>query len=96
MLKIEQQNNSNSGKFLPVYDGENAGVMQYEWINDSTFNISHTEVDKKFSGKGIGKSLVDEAVKFARNDNKKIAATCSFAKSILEKDDSVKDIYLQD
>lgn len=94
MLKIDHKNNLNFGGFFALYDGEKAGTLQYEWRNALTFNIVHTEVDPKFGGKSIGKDLVSAAVEFARKEGKKITATCSFAKSVLQKDDSVQDVYL--
>ena len=94
MIEITQSNNENAGDFTLSYDGENAGTMQYKWKDSNTFNIVHTEVDQKFEGKGLGKKLVNAAVDFARKENKKIVASCSYAHSVLKKDDSLKDIFV--
>ncbi|WP_417429430.1 GNAT family N-acetyltransferase [Halpernia sp.] len=95
MLKIEQKNNQNFGAFVAFYDDEKAGTMQYEWKNALIFNITHTEVDSKFGGKGIAKSLIFAALDYARKEGKKINATCPFAKSVLEKDETVQDIFVK-
>ena len=79
MTTITQNNGEKFGEFSANYDGESAGMLQYEWIDDKTFNIVHTEVDEHFSGKGIGKDLVSHAVDYAREKNLKIKATCTFA-----------------
>ena len=94
MTNIIQNNGEKFGEFSATHDGERAGVLQYEWIDENTFNIVHTEVDEHFGGKGIGKHLVSAAVEFARNEGKKIKATCNFSKSVLEKDESVKDVFI--
>lgn len=94
MTDIIQNNGEKFGEFSATHDGERAGVLQYEWIDDNTFNIVHTEVDEHFGGKGIGKSLISEAVKFAREKNVKINADCPFAKSVLEKDNSTHDVFV--
>ena len=94
MTTITQNNGEKFGEFSANYDGESAGMLQYEWLDENTFNIVHTEVDEHFSGKGIGTDLVSHAVDYARQNNLKIKATCSFAKSVLEKDDSVKDVFM--
>ena len=93
MIEITQNNGEKFGEFSANYDGENAGVLQYDWKNDDTFNIVHTEVMDHFEGKGIGKHLVSAAVDYARKDEKKMEATCTFAHSVLEKDYSVKDVF---
>ena len=55
MLDIIQNNGEKFGEFSANYGGESAGVLQYEWKDDDTFNIVHTEVGDHFEGKGIGK-----------------------------------------
>ena len=94
MLKIEQKNNINFGEFFAEYDSEKAGLLRYDWINELSFNINHTEVNPKFEGKGIGKHLVSAAVDYAREENRKIKATCPFAKAVLEKDENSKDVCI--
>ena len=94
MLEITQKNKENFGDFTAVFDGENAGIMKYQWKDGNTFNIFHTEVDKKFSGKGIGKALLNAAVEFARKEHKKIVASCSYANAVLSKDKTVNDIFI--
>lgn len=93
MIEITQNNGGKFGEFSANYDRENAGVLQYEWKNENTFNIVHTEVKDGFEGKGIGKHLVSAAVDFAREKGKKMEATCTFAHAVLAKDASVQDIF---
>lgn len=93
MTDITQNNGEKFGEFSASYEGQSGGVLQYEWKDENTFNIVHTEVDENFGGKGIGKHLISAAVEYARKEGKKIEATCPFAHSVLEKDDSVKDIF---
>ena len=93
MIEITQNNGEKFGEFSASYEGENSGVLQYEWKDEDTFNIVHTEVKDHFEGKGIGKHLVSAAVDYARNEGKKIEATCTFAHSVLTKDGSVTDVF---
>lgn len=94
MITTEQKNNINFGEFYAISDGEKAGLLQYDWVNELTFNIKHTEVDPNFEGKGIGKHLVTAALEFARKDNRKITATCPFASAVLEKDPTAGDVFI--
>ena len=60
-------------------------------ISDDSVNgvmkITHTEVDKKHSGKGIASELVKTAVEYARHKNLKVKPLCSLASHVLKKDD---------
>ena len=48
--------------------------------------ITHTEVDKEHSGKGIATELVKTAVEYARHKNLKVKPLCSIASHVLKKD----------
>ena len=92
-MHIERTENEMNGTWT-ITDGEKEiGKMQYNWLNASKFNIFHTEVDKEYAGKGYGKELLETAVKYARDNQKKITATCTYAKKIFEKDASYNDVY---
>lgn len=57
-----------------------------------TLNIDHTLVKPELQGKGIAAKLLEEVAKYARKNNFKVSATCSYAKEKLENDDSYEDI----
>ncbi len=57
-----------------------------------TLNIDHTLVKPELEGKGIAGKLFDEVINYARKNNFKVSATCSYAKKKLENDDSYNDI----
>lgn len=68
--------------------------ITYKFVDNNEIDINHTGVSDELSGQGVGKQLVYAVVEHARDNNLKIIATCPFAKSVLEKDDSVQDVYL--
>lgn len=86
MADITQNNGEKFGEFSAKHDGENAGILQYEWKDENTLNIVHTEVENHFEGEGIGTELVSAAVDYARKEGKTLEATCPFAKDVLEND----------
>lgn len=92
MTEIKRIDNGNVGEFVIYYDSEKAGLMVYNWINDDTFVISHTEVDEAYNGKGLGKLLVLESVEFARKNGKKIVPMCPFAKVVFERNPDLQDV----
>ena len=82
----------NKGYFQAVEDGIEAGRMTYVWAGEHKFIIDHTEVNPDFGGRGVGKQLLMQAVRFARERGVKILPLCPFAKSVFEKDASIGDV----
>ena len=68
-----------------AYDlNKQIGECDFEETND-TWNITHTEVDSTYQGQGIAKKLVENVIQNAQKLNKKLEATCSYAKKLIEK-----------
>ncbi len=91
MISINREDNDKKGRFVVQDNDEYAGEMTYTWAGEDKIIIDHTGVLKEHGGKGLGKKLVMEAVRFARNNNIKILPLCPFAKRVLEKEE-FKDI----
>jgi predicted GNAT family acetyltransferase len=91
-MEIEQFNGEKKGHFTATEAGEEAGRMTYSWAGPDKFIIDHTEVNPAFSGRGVGKLLVMEAVSYAREHQVKILPLCPFAKSVFDKDPEIADV----
>ncbi|RZK82303.1 MAG: N-acetyltransferase [Pedobacter sp.] len=91
-MKIEHTDDKKRGFFLANDNGVKAGKMDYVWAGENKFIIEHTEASPEYSGKGIGKKLVYEAVAFARSKNVKILPLCTFAKSVFDKNPDIADV----
>ncbi len=91
-MVLEHIRETNKGAFKAFIDGILAGKMTYSWAGENKFIIDHTEVDKKFSGQGVGNRLVMEAVQFARENQLKIVPLCPFAKSVFDKTPEIRDV----
>ena len=72
--------------FEALEDGQKVGHIDFNIVN-GVMKITHTEVDKKYSGKGIATELVKIAVEYARHKNLKVKPLCSLASHVLKKDD---------
>lgn len=59
---------------------------------DNVLTIEHTIVSEKLKGQGIGKLLVAEVAKYARETNFKVNSTCWFADGLLQKNEEYEDI----
>ena len=83
---------SGRGAFVIKRDHERIAELTYKRDGD-TINIDHTEVNESLRGQHVGQKLVDEAVKFARENNLKITATCPYASKVLGRSDDYSDVY---
>lgn len=92
-MDIKQIDLKGRGAFVIKEDHKRIAELTYKKENDS-INIDHTEVDKSLRGQGVGEDLVEEAVKFARDNNLKITATCPYAAKVLGSTDDYADVYI--
>lgn len=91
-MEVVRMNDGNKGFFQAVEDEIQAGLMTYSWAGNDKFIIDHTEVNPDFSGKGVGKLMVMDAVDYARANNIKITPLCPFAKSVFDKEPEIRDV----
>jgi hypothetical protein len=76
-------------------DGERLAEMSYTWLSDQVIRIDHTEVGEALAGQGAGKALVHAAVAWARAENVTIVPRCRFARSVFDKDPSLRDVLAE-
>jgi predicted GNAT family acetyltransferase len=86
------QPGEKGGRFVIQRDGRDVAELAYTG-NGQLVTLVHTEVDPIMRGTGAGKTLVDEAVHWARQEGKRVAATCPYAKSVLDKTPEYHDVF---
>ena len=59
------------------------GVCEYI-VQEDTWNIVHTEVDKNYQGQGIARRLVECIIEEANKNNKKLVADCSYVAKVIK------------
>jgi uncharacterized protein len=91
-MNIQRDEHGRKGAFYIEEDGEWIAEMTYVRSADGQITIDHTEVEPELREKGIGTSLVAEAVKYARENGLKIGAKCPFAKKVLQETAEFKDV----
>lgn len=82
MIEIKYEKESN--RAVAFIDNVEVGECVYE-VGDNVWNIIHTEVDSTYQGQGIAKKLVECIIENAKKENKKLIASCSYAKIVLER-----------
>ena len=95
-MKYENNRSGNGGVFTLHNEEEEVGRLTYTiFPEENKFIISFVLVHSKFEGKGVGKYLVDEAIKFARENEWKVYPHCSYARSVMSRMKDVDDILLE-
>ncbi len=89
-------NQSGNGGFITLNDNsEEIGRLTYTiFPEDQKLIISFVLVHPQFEGKGMGKRLVEEAIRFARENQLRIYPHCSYARFVMTRMNDVDDILL--
>jgi uncharacterized protein len=91
-MDIQRDEHGKNGAFFIDEDGEWVAELAYTRTGDGVMTITHTEVDDKLQGKGVGEDLVRKAVEFARENGLKIKADCKFAKKVIDETPEFQDV----
>lgn len=92
-LPIRHSGDGRGGTFYVEQDGERLAEMTYALRQPGRAVIEHTRVDDRLGGRGVGRRLVHAGVAWARESGTKLSATCSYARSVFQKEqESVRDV----
>lgn len=72
-------------------DGKTLGEITW-YYNDDTMVMDHTYVSDTLRGQGVAKKLLDEAAAFARKNNYKMQAVCSYVVTAFKRYDEYEDV----
>lgn len=70
--------------YLPDENWNVLAEINFEKIDEATYNISHTFVDDSMRWHGIGSELVEKAIHHLTSKWYKVSATCSYARKSLK------------
>jgi len=93
-MEIQKKETESGGKFFIEENGKQLALMTYK-KSGGVITIDHTEVDSNFRGEGLGEDLVKAGVKFARENDLKIVATCPFAKKVIDETPDFRDVLAE-
>jgi len=91
-LSIRHAESPDGGTFVIEQGGRRLGELVWCRGDAGEMIIEHTEVDEALRGRGAARMLVDAGVDFARRIGAKIAPVCPYAKKVLERDPTYRDV----
>lgn len=95
-MRFENNKSGNGGFITLNNETEEIGRLTYTiFPEDDKLIISFVLVHPKFEGRGMGRYLVMEAIKFSRENNWKVYPHCSYARSVMMRMDDAQDILLR-
>lgn len=93
-MDIQHQEGQSKGSFFIAEDDKVMAEITYSKAGDTKIIIDHTEVSDELRGENVGKALVQHLIEYARNQELKVIPLCPFAKSVIERDESLQDVLV--
>ena len=91
-MSISILKNDELNRFEIYSDGELAGFAEYK-VSNQMISYTHTEIDTRFGGQGLGSKLIKEVLDEALEQNLEVAPYCSFVSAYIKKN-SEKYLHL--
>ena len=82
--------NEQANRFETTVDGQTSYISYQD--RDDTLVYDHTIVPQQLGGRGIGSALVEHALDYARERNKKVVPQCSFVEAYVNKHPEYQDL----
>lgn len=83
----------NPNHFAYEYEQNGEKLAEIEWIErNNVMDMNHTYVSDVLRGQGVAKKLLDKAASYARENDLKMNAICSYVVAVFEKSDAYDDI----
>ena len=80
-----------TGRFEIAVDGVPAGFADYHPVGDN-LDFTHTEIDDRFEGQGLGSTLIRAALEAARERGMGVLPHCPFVRSFIERHQEYLDL----
>jgi len=91
-MGIKVQHNPQAKRFETTVEGISA-FLTYT-LEEKVLTLLHTEVPPALEGRGIGSQLAGSALDYARQQNLKVVAKCSFVAKYIERHQEYADLLV--
>lgn len=93
MSQVETTHNPEESRYEARLDGELAGFAEYVLQGSESIVFTHTEVDDRFEGKGVGSALARFALDDVRREgSRQVVPRCPFIRGWIEKHPEYADL----
>lgn len=90
-MAIDVRNQPEQSRYAVFLDDELAGFVAYN-ENGREISLTHTEVDSRFEGKGIGSGLARGALDDVRSRQLSLLPYCSFISGYVKRHDEYLEL----
>lgn len=90
-MEFTLQTAGASGTYEYVQNGERLAEITWQ-VREGVMHMDHTYVSGTLRGQGVAKKLLDRAVQYAKEQNYKMKAHCSYVVAAFEKSDAYNDV----
>jgi predicted GNAT family acetyltransferase len=87
------RNDTTDGRYVASLDGEDAGFAAYR-ISGDVVTFTHTEVDERFEGRGVGSRLARAALDDVREQGKRVRPLCPFVARYIREHEEYADLVV--
>jgi uncharacterized protein len=91
-LDVQIVETENKGRAIMGSPDSPLAEMTFSKAGPQLIIIDHTDVTEQLKGKNAGRQLLNALVQKAREQQIKILPLCPFAKSVFDKDPSIRDV----
>ncbi|MER7742547.1 GNAT family N-acetyltransferase [Streptomyces sp. NPDC096538] len=95
-MTIEIFDSPETHRYEARVDGRLAGFSEYLRTSESGLIVfTHTEVDPKFNGQGVGSALARAGLDAARADGRRVLVVCPFITAWMARHPGYQDLAYQ-
>jgi predicted GNAT family acetyltransferase len=91
----EFRDDPDAGRLRIYVDGRRAGYIAYR-RRPNAIALTHTEIEPEFEGKGLGGTLIREALSRARAEGVEVLPFCPFVREYIERHPAELDLVPQE
>jgi predicted GNAT family acetyltransferase len=88
----ELVNDAAHHRYLFRVDGEVAGFVEYRFAGDERIVLTHTEVDERFEGHGVGSRIAKAVLDDARSHGWQVVPRCPFIAEYIQRHPEYDDL----
>lgn len=85
-VTIGREDRDELTEFVLRINGERLGYLEYTRSPGGLMRIEYVEVVPELRGTGLGRQLVETAVRFAQEQQLTVVPICSYARMVIQRD----------